>query len=146
MFRSIATVFILALAAQATFALIDYPRETVILKFTDEDITQTNPDSYPEQRDIQTNLGTLSTGEHVAGERIYNSIFQYSNRYENLILVLILKLQVDGNINFVSAENIGGSEAVVCETADTLGSSEGSIHIRIAPRATARLRVLIGSH
>ncbi|XP_043581443.1 uncharacterized protein LOC122567193 [Bombus pyrosoma] len=146
MFRSIATVFILAFVAQATFALIDYPRETVILKFTDQDLIQTNPDSYPEQRDIQTNLGTLSTGEHVSGERIYNSIFQYSNQHENLILVLLLKLQVDGNINFVSAENINGSEAVVCETANTLGSSEGSILIRIAPRSTARLRVLIGTH
>ena len=146
MFRSIATIFILAHAAQATFALIDYPRETVILKFTDEDLIQPSPDSYPDQRNIQTNVGTLSTGQHISGERIYNSVFQYSNQHEQLVLVVLLKLQVYGNINFVSAENISGSEAVVCETANTLGSSEGSIHVRIAPRSTARLRVLIGAH
>ncbi|XP_003395010.1 uncharacterized protein LOC100643115 [Bombus terrestris] len=146
MFRSIATVFILAHAVQATFALIDYPRETVILKFTDEDLIQPSPDSYPDQRNIQTNVGTLSTGQHISGERIYNSIFQYSNQHEQLVLVVLLKLQAYGNINFVIAENISGSEAVVCETANTLGSSEGSIHVRIAPRSTARLRVLIGAH
>nr|XP_033188187.1 uncharacterized protein LOC117155852 [Bombus vancouverensis nearcticus] len=146
MFRSIATVFILASAAQAAFELINYPRETFILKLTDEDIIQTNSDSYPEQFDIRTNLGTLSTGEHVSGERIYNSILEYSNQHEQLVLVLVLKLQVDGRINFVSAENINGSEAVVCETANTLGSSESIIHVRIAPKSTARLRVLIGAH
>ncbi|XP_033188185.1 uncharacterized protein LOC117155850 [Bombus vancouverensis nearcticus] len=146
MIRSIAAVFILALAAQATFALIAYPRETVILKFTDEDIIETNSDSYPEQRDIPTYLGTLSAGEHVSGERNYISALEHSNPYDNLVLVLLVKLQANGRINFVSAENINGSEAVVCETANTLGSSESIIHVRIAPKSTARLRVLIGTH
>lgn len=44
MSRSNAVVFIfVALAVQVTFALIDYPRETVTLELTDKDLVQARP-------------------------------------------------------------------------------------------------------
>jgi hypothetical protein len=42
MFRPIATVFIVAVAVQVTFAFIDHPRETIILKLSDKDVIKAN--------------------------------------------------------------------------------------------------------
>ena len=146
MFRSIVTVFIVAVAVQATFAFIDYPRETTILKLSDKDVIQTNSGFYLKSRNINTYLGTLITGNHVEDETIYTAEIKHRNNHNNVILLLDLVLQVSETVHFVSAENINGSKAVVCETANTLGSSRSTIRIRIAPRSTARLRVLVGTH
>ncbi|XP_071865065.1 uncharacterized protein [Bombus fervidus] len=146
MLRPIATVFILAVAVQVTFAFIDHPRETIILKLSDKDVIQTNSDSNLKPRNINTYLGTLSAGHHLQGETLYTTQIEHRNNRNNVVLALDLVLQVQGITHFVSAENINGSEAVVCETANTLGSSRSTIRVRIAPSSTARLRVLVGTH
>ncbi|XP_048261338.1 uncharacterized protein LOC100643278 isoform X1 [Bombus terrestris] len=144
MFHSIAGVFIVSLAIQANFAFIDYPRETVTLKLSDKDLAQTIPGSYLEPR-IATSLKNLKVGEHAAGEKIFSTVYTYENVY-NFILVLTLHLDMSGIIHYINARNVPGSDAVICANGDSLGSKVGSVQIRIAPQATARVHFTIGTH
>ena len=145
MSRSIAAVFIfVALAVQATFALIDYSRETVTLELTDEDLVQTIPDTYLE-RHAAVHLGNLYVGKHVAGEETYSRMIAKENTHD-IILLYTLKLKMNGVINFVTVHNVKDSQAVVCVNENALGRSEGSIVVRIAPHSVAKLNVLVGMH
>ncbi|CAD1470930.1 unnamed protein product [Heterotrigona itama] len=103
MSRSIAAVFIfVALAVQATFALIDYSRETVTLELTDEDLVQTIPDTYLE-RHAAVHLGNLYVGKHVAGEETYSRMIAKENTHD-IILLYTLKLKMNGK-DFLSLQN-----------------------------------------
>lgn len=145
MSRSIAAVFIfVALAVQATFALIDYPRETVTLELTDEDLVQARPGTYLELH-ASMNLGNLNVGKHVAGEETYGRMITKENTHD-MILLYTLNLKMNGVINFVTAHNVEDSQAVVCINENVLGRSEGSIVVRIAPRSVAKLNLLVGMH
>ncbi|KAK9298765.1 hypothetical protein QLX08_008017 [Tetragonisca angustula] len=145
MSRSIAAVFIfVALAVQATFALIDYPRETVTLELTDEDLVQARPGTYLEPH-AAVHLGNLDVGKHVVGEETYNRVITKENTHD-IILLYTLNLKMNGVINFVSVHNVEDSQAVVCINENALERSEGSIVVRIAPHSVAKLNILVGMH
>ena len=91
MSRSIAAVFIfVGLAVQATFALIDYPRETVTLELTDEDLVQAR--SVSDQKTFFPNL--QNTRNSINALAVFSK-----SRLENsdsllLILYVMVSLQI----------------------------------------------------
>ena len=95
MFRSIATVFILAHAVQATFALIDYPRETVILKFTDEDLIQPSPVSKYEI--FPLNAKRCSFNENKVAYKYLDT------RYVDIFVICILRVTIEEGFSAVNS-------------------------------------------
>ncbi|KAK9298766.1 hypothetical protein QLX08_008018 [Tetragonisca angustula] len=141
MSRLVVTVFIVVLA-QAIFA-IDFPKPKVVtLKLTEKDL---RPGTYAAPH-ADSFIGNLVVGTLRGDEQFYIGTAEYENDSTSTI-TLELTLSINsGIINFVSAENIGGSRSVVCATANTLGSDQSVLNIRVPAKSSLKLSVVIGAH
>ncbi|KOX75055.1 hypothetical protein WN51_12740 [Melipona quadrifasciata] len=141
MSRLVVTAFIVVLA-QAVFAIDFLKPKVVSLELTEKDL---RPGTYIAPR-ANSFIGDLIVGELRGDEQFYVGSSEYQNDAGSTV-TLQLKLSINsGIINIISAENVGDSRSVVCATADTLGSNESILSIRVPANSHLKLNVIIGAH
>ncbi|XP_076656127.1 uncharacterized protein LOC143360860 [Halictus rubicundus] len=144
MSRSIFTLFAALALLQAASAVDVSKHKNIRLEFAANDgVPQTK--LAGDERGTGF-IGDLTVGRHFADETVFRRVIEFENP-TNVIQSSTLNLSVsNGVIHYVSARNNQGSYAVVCDNPSSLGTSGGSINLRVPPTSTSVLSLTIASH
>ncbi|XP_076672476.1 uncharacterized protein LOC143371330 [Andrena cerasifolii] len=148
MARSIAVVLFTALALLQAASAVDVSKQkNVRLEFTDKDgVSKTRlQGAFPEERGPGF-IGDLTIGQRYADETVFRRVVEFNNP-TNAVQTTTLALSVsNGVIHQISAKNVQGSYAVVCEDSNSLGTSRSTLNLRVSPNSTSSLILTIASH
>ncbi|XP_003706743.1 uncharacterized protein LOC100874754 [Megachile rotundata] len=144
MFRSIVGILFVALALLQTVSTIDISKyKSVRLEFSSTDgVTQPK---------LGEDRGSGFIGDFIAGQRysdeiVFRRVVEFENP-TNTIQTTTLNISVSNAIiHYISARNAPGSYAVICNDSNSLGSSNGSITLRVSPNSTSSITLVVAAH
>ncbi|XP_076378989.1 uncharacterized protein LOC117225728 [Megalopta genalis] len=141
--RSIFTLFAALALLRAASAVDVSQYKSIRVEFGDNDGIQTK--LVADERGTGF-IGDLTVGQRYADETVFRRVIEFENP-TNVIQSTTLNLSVsNGAIHYVSARNNPGSYAVVCDNPSSLGTSMGSINLRVPPTSKSVLSLTIASH
>ena len=145
MFPSIVSILFAALALLQVSSAVDISKyKNIRLEFTSSD-GETQTKLLGDDRGAGF-IGDFSAGQRYSDEIIFRRVVEFENP-TNMVQSTTLNLSVSNAIiHYVSARNAVGSYAVVCNESNSLGSSKGSITLRVPPNSTSSLTLLIAAH
>ncbi|XP_016908773.1 uncharacterized protein LOC107995649 [Apis cerana] len=147
MFRTIAVVLAVALPLIQASSIDISQRSKYHLEFTSKDAVQQSKSLNPLLGERASEfIGDLSIGSHRSDEQLFYRELELNNP-NSAVGSLELKLSVkNGILHYVGVANNPGSQAVVCDKSNILGSSEGIINIRLQGNSKANLFLVIAAH